>query len=411
MQLNISEKFYETVVIWDNNGFGKIHSSKMYGSSKISVEHNLQKIMAVNRVSHEIEEELLSLDHFFSEYYLKCSKSIGRSEIEELKLRLSSIGVCINHRIMLNVKQRYRINSCVNSELNFETSSFFSTIMVEFEVKTKIGHDVYRREIHKIGLFIDLFQNLKEIVEQLCQNYSNTHMNLITKVSDDYDIILPAGIGGIFIHEAVGHCLEADNYNDCNNIFHNMLGKRITTKKITISDLPIVNESSEIYSDDGNHQKEVVLIEEGIVTGIMTDKRYSRILGISDTGNGYRYKYDDFCLPRMRNTFINRGDVMEHDIIKSIKRGIIAAEIGSGNVLPESGTFVFQINRGLLVENGEITGMVAPFLYMDTVRTALDRIDCMGNEMKSIVSICNKKGQFKYVQYGSPMIKIARQSQ
>ncbi|MBO5559072.1 TldD/PmbA family protein [Ruminococcus sp.] len=232
---------------------------------------------------------------------------------------------------------------------------------------------------------------------------------IITVDPNEYEIILPSGIGGIFIHEAIGHCLEGDLFFEKNNVLRKNLGKRITSNNITISDRCTPDDMvSFCISDDGIVPEEAILINGGILEGVMTDTNISKKYNIKNTGNGRAASCHNFPLPRMRNTYLHNGDESPESIIKSTHKGIIATDMVSGSVMTENGEFVFNVNNGLILENGEIVGITKPFLFTSNVTDALEKINAIGNDLAFYPSRCGKNGQLINISYGQPTIRIEK---
>ena len=256
-----------------------------------------------------------------------------------------------------------------------------------------------------------LLLEIKLEIEKLNNNYGNYLSNELIPVSPELvDIILPSGVGGIFIHEAIGHCLESDFFYSKQSIFLEKAGHRLTDSNISITDRcqkdDIVNYS---ISDDGMRPSDVPLVQNGYLTGVMSDEFCSMRYGIENTGNGRSMSCRDIPLPRMRNTYLHNGNVDPVEIIHATKRGVIATEIQAGSVNHTNGSFVFSVAHGLIVEHGEVVGISEPFLFTDNVLNALSTIDAIGNDLSFVAAKCGKAGQLLTVSYGQPTLRIARQ--
>ena len=80
----------------------------------------------------------------------------------------------------------------------------------------------------------------------------------------------------------------------------------------------------------------------------------------------------------------------------------------SGSVMTENGEFVFNVNNGLILENGEIVGITKPFLFTSNVTDALEKINAIGNDLAFYPSRCGKNGQLINISYGQPTIRIEK---
>ena len=79
---------------------------------------------------------------------------------------------------------------------------------------------------------------------------------------DIFDLILPAGKGGILIHETLGHALEADLFFSGKNILEYKMGQKIFNSDIFIFDESFHDLSLGICSDDGVIKQRVSLMSE-----------------------------------------------------------------------------------------------------------------------------------------------------
>lgn len=252
-----------------------------------------------------------------------------------------------------------------------------------------------------------LLSEIKRIVEDYLQ-----YIRLGTiDINDRCDLILPCGQGGVLIHEAVGHPLEADYYFEPGNVFFNRMHTKIAGDNITVFDGCYGEDiiSSGVADDGSSVNVSTALIKNGELVGLLSDAATSRYWGIPNTGHGRSESYVHPCLPRMRNTYIANGADSPMEIIRHTRKGVYALDIGGGQVDMVSGDFIFNVNSGVYVENGIPVKMVSPFLYRGNILKTLKQIDKVGNDLSFCFAMCGKKGQMIPVSYGSPTIRIKDQ--
>ena len=170
-------------------------------------------------------------------------------------------------------------------------------------------------------------------------------------------VVLGCGWPGILLHEAVGHGLEGDFNRKGSSTFAGRVGQRVAAKGVTvIDDGTIADRRGSLNIDDeGNPTQRTVLIEDGILKGYMQDSLNARLMGVVPTGNGRRESFAHLPLPRMTNTMMLAGEHDPQEIIKSVKKGIYAANFGGGQVDITSGKFVFSMSEAYLIEDGRVT--------------------------------------------------------
>jgi TldD protein len=228
----------------------------------------------------------------------------------------------------------------------------------------------------------------------------------------EMEVVLGPGWPGILLHEAIGHGLEADFNRKGTSAFTGLIGRRVASDKCTVIDNGTVpsRRGSLNVDDEGNPTSETVLIENGILKGYLSDKLSSKLMGIPNTGNGRRESYEHIPMPRMTNTYMLAGTDAPEDILRSVKRGIYAANFGGGQVDITNGKFVFSASEAYLIENGKITAPLKDATLIGNGPDVLTRVSMVGNDLKldEGVGTCGKDGQSVPVGVGIPTIKVDR---
>lgn len=223
-------------------------------------------------------------------------------------------------------------------------------------------------------------------------------------------VVLGNGWPGILLHEAIGHGLEGDFNRKGSSAFHNMIGKQVASKGITVVDDGTITDrrGSLNVDDEGNPSQRNVLIENGILRGFIQDSLNSRLMGMPITGNARRESYAHIPMPRMTNTYMLNGDMAPEEIIKSVKKGLYAANFGGGQVDITSGKFVFSAAEAWMIEDGKLTYPVKGATLIGNGPDVLTRVSMIGNDMAldSGVGTCGKEGQSVPVGVGQPTLRI-----
>jgi len=131
-------------------------------------------------------------------------------------------------------------------------------------------------------------------------------------------------------------------------------------------------------------------------------------MGTHSTGNGRRESYAHLPMPRMTNTYMLNGTSEKEEIVRSVKKGIYAANFGGGQVDIVSGKFVFSASEAYLIENGKLTTPVKGATLIGNGPDVLTRVSMIGNDMTLDPGIgtCGKDGQSVPVGVGQPTLKI-----
>ncbi|MEE4114758.1 MAG: TldD/PmbA family protein [Marinilabiliaceae bacterium] len=221
------------------------------------------------------------------------------------------------------------------------------------------------------------------------------------------DIVMQNGWGGVLVHEAVGHPLEADNIAKGVGAFTGKLGQKVASDLFTmVDDGSIPNARGTInHDDEGTQAKRNVLIENGILKGYMTDILSAKQLGMERTGNGRRESFRYIPIPRMTNTFIDRGESDPAEILSSTRKGIYVQSLSGGSVNPVTGVFNFTCREAYQIENGKLIKPIKGATLIGSCLDVISNVDAVGNDLDFGPGICGK-GQEAEVDAGQPTVRI-----
>ncbi|MDD8031154.1 MAG: TldD/PmbA family protein [Acidobacteriota bacterium] len=221
------------------------------------------------------------------------------------------------------------------------------------------------------------------------------------------DVVIQNGWGGVLVHEAVGHPLEADNIARETGAFVGKLGKKVAADIFTMVDdgsLPNFRGTTD-FDDEGTQMKRNVLIKDGLLVKYMTDILSAKQLKMERTGNGRRESFRYYPIPRMTNTFIEKGKDKPVDIVASTKSGLYVQSLSGGSVNPTTGVFNFTCREAYLIENGKKTVPVKGATLIGNCLDIITRIDGIGDDLDFGPGICGK-GQSAEVTAGQPTVRI-----
>jgi len=252
-----------------------------------------------------------------------------------------------------------------------------------------------------------------ELLQQLAQeavHQALINIEAIEAPAGLMPVVLGSGWPAVLLHEAIGHGLEGDFNRKGSSAFSNRIGQRVASPLCTIVDDGTINgrRGSLSIDDEGTPTQSTTLIEKGILTGYMQDKKNARLMNQKSTGNGRRESYSCLPMPRMTNTYMLAGESEKEDIIKSVKKGLYAPNFGGGQVDITSGKFVFSTSEAYLIEDGKITAPVKGATLIGNGPDVLTKVSMVGNDMAldKGVGICGKAGQSVPVGVGQPTLKI-----
>jgi TldD protein len=223
-------------------------------------------------------------------------------------------------------------------------------------------------------------------------------------------VVLGSGWPGVLLHEAIGHGLEGDFNRKGSSAFSGRIGERVAAPGVTVVDdgtLPERRGSLSI-DDEGHETQRTVMIENGVLRCYIQDAMNARLMKVPPTGNGRRESYAHIPMPRMTNTYMLNGEREPEEILRSVKRGLYAANFGGGQVDIVSGKFVFSAAEAYLIEDGKVTRPVKGATLIGNGPDVLTRVSMIGNDMALDpgVGTCGKEGQSVPVGVGQPTLRV-----
>ena len=290
----------------------------------------------------------------------------------------------------------------------------------EKKVKTFLAVNVVAKKEKKVGTGYKSLARTSgyEIFDlespgNLAKEASKIAVNMLDAVNaptGELPVVIGPAFGGVIFHEACGHGLEADAVIKGASVFKDKIGKRIASELVTAIDDSTLKYRWGSYKFDGEGYPscKTVLIKDGILQSYLHDLKTSKKIGVKQTGNGRRQSFRHPPLPRMSNTYIDRGDENPDSIIKSVNKGVYAQEFAGGQVDPVTGDFVFGISEGYLIENGKISYPIKDATLIGNGSAVLKRIEAVGNNLDFAPGFCGKNGQLISNEVGQPTIKVSK---
>ena len=228
-------------------------------------------------------------------------------------------------------------------------------------------------------------------------------------VGQELPVVIHNGFGGVILHEACVHSLEATSVAKGMSVFCNKMGEKIASDVVTaIDDGTIENEWGSINVDDEGHPSQKnVLIENGVLKSYLFDYRNTRRLPHPTTGSGRRESYKYSPTSRMTNTFIAPGESTVDEIIADTKYGLFAKKMGGGSVNPVTGEFNFAVLEGYMIEDGKITHPVRGATLVGSGKDTLLKIDRVADNLSFGHGVCGSASGSVYTNVGQPTIRVS----
>jgi PmbA protein len=142
----------------------------------------------------------------------------------------------------------------------------------------------------------------------------------------------------------VWQALSAGAINQKRSFLDGMIGKRIASPLLTVTDDPFIEKGfgSRWFDGEGLAASKRVIVEDGVLKGYYVDVYYGRKMGWDpDSGS-------------TSNLIFKTGERSLEGMIRDVQRGILVNGFIGGNSNPTTGDFSFGIMGGL-IENGAVT--------------------------------------------------------
>ena len=202
-----------------------------------------------------------------------------------------------------------------------------------------------------------------------------------------YDMIIENRAGGRLLYAMYGP-MQARSLQQKSSFLEGMLGKKIASEKLTITDDPFVSTGmgSRLYDGEGIVAKSRVMIDKGILKSYYVDNYYGKKLGMEPTTGG------------PSNIVFDYGTKSMDDMVKEVQKGILVTGFIGGNSNSTTGDFSFGI-VGLYVENGKIVKPVNEMNISGNLKEFWNRLAEVGNDPYQYSSWRMPSIYFKDVQF------------
>ncbi len=243
---------------------------------------------------------------------------------------------------------------------------------------------------------------------ELARKAGTTAVELLsasTPKGGTYPVLLDQELAGVFIHEAVGHAVEADHVLEGNSILAGKIGEKIASPLITAYDDPSLHEYGYYpFDDEGAESKRTTLIQDGVLKSFLHSRETAGVLG----GESRNSRAQGYARPviRMSNTFIAPDSTKFDEMLAELKNGIYLIGSRGGQVNTGEGVFQFNAERGFVVENGELATPLRDVSLSGNTLEILNNVVAIGNDLELSSGRCGKAGQLVPVSDGAPHVLV-----
>jgi TldD protein len=256
--------------------------------------------------------------------------------------------------------------------------------------------------------FLD--SNPPAVTARIAARRAVTMLDAAPAPAGEMAVVLAPGMGGVLLHEACGHPLEADIVDREASVYRGRIGEQVASTLVTgVDDATVPNAwGSFSFDDEGTPAQRTVMFEEGVLRGWLLDRLRAQKQGVESSGNGRRQSYAHAPIPRMTNTYVLNGTSSAQDVLSSTERGVFVTALGGGETNPATGDFVFGVSEGFVIEHGRVGGPVRGANLIGRAIEVMSAVDAVADDFGTWQGHCGKDGQNVPVDSGSPTLRIAR---
>ena len=378
--------------------------------------------------------DLSKLDEI-SKTALKISNSLSgdvklaENEIIENKVKtspkipVSNVSIEEKKELILDANKAANVGNVVSTTISYSDSESQSVFL------SSEGSSIVMDET-KIGLFLNAaassgdiiqfghgsiggtkgFEVLKnEDIEKFAREIGEKATRLLkaaTPPSGKFTIIADNDLTGVFIHEAVGHAVEADLILQNDSILKDKMGAKIGSEIVNIIDDPSYDGFGYYaYDVEGVETGKTQIIKDGKLVSLLSSRESASKLNMKSSGNA-RSTVSDQPIVRMSNTYLEPGNMSFEELIEDIKEGIYLKGSRGGQVDTGKGIFQFNAAESFKIENGQVKNPLRDVSLSGNVLETLNHVDALGSDFKLSVGFCGKSGQTAPVGDGGPHTRI-----
>lgn len=221
-------------------------------------------------------------------------------------------------------------------------------------------------------------------------------------------VVMAPELAGMLAHEAMGHPCEADIVLG-GAVTGHLLGQRVASDLVTMIDFAHSYNDQEIMSpvyvdDEGTPAEDAVLIDKGLLRGLMHSRETAARFGQPTTGSARAYGPADEPLIRMRNTVILPGQDKLEDMIAGVDDGYFLMKTGNGQA-DSTTEFMFGISLAYEIKGGKLGVAVRDTTLSGSAIKVLQSVNAVSDDMYwNCAGYCGKK-QPMVVSMGGPALR------
>jgi TldD protein len=231
--------------------------------------------------------------------------------------------------------------------------------------------------------------------------------------SGERRIVFAPGVGGVLIHEVVGHALEADTVLGRASWLAGSTAEPFQgSSQVLVVDDPRRGRAAWRHDDEGEPARATALLRGGRPVGWLHDRATARRGGREPTGHGRRASFRDPVRPRMGCTFLAAGRYGPGEALEGVEDGVYVRRMEAASTDTRVGRAVFRVTDADRIRNGRLAAPLAPHVLCVEGRAVLSSVDCVADDLAfdTCIGSCLHHGQPLSISVGAPTFRIGLMS-
>jgi TldD protein len=219
-------------------------------------------------------------------------------------------------------------------------------------------------------------------------------------------VVFAPGVGGILVHELVGHALEADTVAQGASW---LTDKEFNAgSELTVLDDPRRGRAAWRFDDEGEAARATPLMRGGKVLGQLHDRRSATAAEHATTGHGRRSGFREPVRPRMGCTFMAAGRSAPGEVLEGIVDGVYVRRMEAASVDTRSGEATFRVTDADRIRHGRLVAPLEAHALHLKASAALASIDRIATDLEfdRCIGSCLHHGQPLSTSVGAPTFRI-----
>jgi TldD protein len=241
--------------------------------------------------------------------------------------------------------------------------------------------------------------NLVGIAKEEAEAMSKVLLEGRSVVPGRYDVVVGGEVSGIIAHEACGHPQEADRILGReaaqageSYLKRNMLGRRIGSPAVSVSDLPSIPNSNGfyLYDDEGVRAVKKRLIVNGVINEFLHNRETGYELGRRSNAAARSAAYSLEPIIRMSNTYIEPGGHSLEELLEGVRNGLYVKSFQEWNIDDTRWNNRYVGLEAYFIERGEFKAPIRSAVIEATTEVIFSSVEAVGKDLIFKAATCGK---------------------